>query len=111
MVPRVLLASTALIGIALAVLEALVEAAAMAVMEDSAERAVLGLLAAGRAAFRGRPLTARSVVSAASVGRGLMQALWPTAVKAATVAMVAMAGLAGLAGMGESEGVLRRPER
>ena len=46
----------------MAVLEALVEGAAMAVMEDSAERAASGRVAVGRTVFGGWPLTARSVV-------------------------------------------------
>jgi hypothetical protein len=75
LVPWVRLASTALIGIATAVLEALVEGAAMAVMEDSAERAVLGRVAVGRTVLGGWPLTARSVRSAVRAAMVLMQAV------------------------------------
>ena len=48
-------------------LEALVEGAAMAVMEALAERAAPGRVAVGRTVLGGWPLTARSVVLAASV--------------------------------------------
>ena len=92
MVPRVRLAPKALRRIAMAVLEALVEAAARAAMEALAERAAPGRAAVGRTVFGGWPLTARSVVSAVRAAMALMQALWPTAVPAATRALVGPEG-------------------
>jgi len=96
MVPWVLLASTALIGIAMAVLEALVEAAARAAMEALAERAAPGRVAVGRTVFGGWPLMARSVLSAVRAALVLMPALWPTAVPAATRALAGSEGPAAM---------------
>ena len=62
----------------------------------------------GRTVLGGWPLTARTVVSAASVAVVLTPRDWATVVTAATAAMVALAAVAEL---GDSECVLRRPER
>ena len=56
-------------------LEALVEGAAMAVMEALAERAAPGRVAVGRTVLGGWPLTARSVRSAVRAAMVLMPAL------------------------------------